>query len=424
VILASPPSVCTTRRERTNRESLSHCSIAVAYKSPRTRGYQEAAFYRLLRNSETLETDEITSELRLRQGDEVLRVAKATAECHIDEEDADPPRLKIYVPEDLDSQDFAFNTKLPKAFYDWMMTDSRTGQLCDNITSAAAFALAAIQSVLNSTRVEAIARVLDHHGIELLDGLTDDAEKEEEEEGPGQTVEQQLEEGAMGAAGPAGSRTPVPHSPPQLQVTRTLDRSHYGGNSSDSGGDSESDSLGSDTLPSLVPSPDTRMNSRNSGTSYPFTPSSSHPERTPSTPQGSATLLLGAPSPQGAGPSLFGSPRPQHTPGLISPEYTNLLRRTVEAARRAVVPSRGVFNMLPLQAALMGPDSGDDSDEGGDDGRAYRLPSTNKLERDKQIGAAGELFVRVFFFFPTAPSPSIPSSRQQTKHLLTGLLLL
>ena len=68
--------------------------------------------------------------------------------------------------------------------------------------------------------------------------------------------------------------------------------------------------------------------------------------------------------------------------------YLSLLQNTVSAARRATFPSRGAFDMSALNAAL--PETADDNDAAAE---SYRFRSTSQIERDKRIGAAGELFV-------------------------------
>lgn len=72
--------------------------------------------------------------------------------------------------------------------------------------------------------------------------------------------------------------------------------------------------------------------------------------------------------------------------------YRELLHKVLNAARTASFPSRGPFDMSDLLAALPGDGNGDGSpiDESGS------LRSRSQIERDKKIGAAGELFVCSF----------------------------
>jgi hypothetical protein len=70
--------------------------------------------------------------------------------------------------------------------------------------------------------------------------------------------------------------------------------------------------------------------------------------------------------------------------------YLRLLHNVVRAARSAAFPSRGVFDMSNVRAALP---SG--ADEAESEEETYRIRSASHIERDKQVGAAGELFVSV-----------------------------
>jgi hypothetical protein len=82
-------------------------------------------------------------------------------------------------------------------------------------------------------------------------------------------------------------------------------------------------------------------------------------------------------------------------------QYRALLNRVLLAARRATFPSSGPFNMSELNEALSGEEIFHRFD--GFDGIDIRnvLRSDSQLERDKKIGAAGELYIRcisVIFF--------------------------
>ena len=73
--------------------------------------------------------------------------------------------------------------------------------------------------------------------------------------------------------------------------------------------------------------------------------------------------------------------------------YRSILDRVVEKARNAVFPSRGAFDMTHMRNALPGGDTNSyQSFDVLDIMGTFR--STNQLERDKKVGAAGELYVR------------------------------
>jgi hypothetical protein len=83
-------------------------------------------------------------------------------------------------------------------------------------------------------------------------------------------------------------------------------------------------------------------------------------------------------------------------------QYRALLDRVVAAARTATFPSRGAFDMSGLRDTLPG------TNFAGFDGldTMNRFRSSSQLERDKKIGAAGELYVSRgphFFTITTQP---------------------
>ena len=70
-------------------------------------------------------------------------------------------------------------------------------------------------------------------------------------------------------------------------------------------------------------------------------------------------------------------------------EYRRLLYSVVTAARKAEFPSRGPFDMAALSHSL-------DTLVANNDNEYFRLRTSEKIERDKKVGAAGELFVSNF----------------------------
>lgn len=81
--------------------------------------------------------------------------------------------------------------------------------------------------------------------------------------------------------------------------------------------------------------------------------------------------------------SALEPPSPQ-----VDSEYRRLLGHVISTAREAVFPSRGPLDMAGLSHALGAYSS--------DNGDPFRLRTMEKIERDKRIGAAGELFVSLF----------------------------
>jgi hypothetical protein len=105
--------------------------------------------------------------------------------------------------------------------------------------------------------------------------------------------------------------------------------------------------------------------------------------------------------------TAYRAPAPTHI-GLVSiysPHssedgmgYRTFLHQVIVAARRAVFPSRGIFDMSGLNEALLGLEGITQYDrfDGPGVGGAFR--SNSQLERDMKIGAAGELYVSYVVF--------------------------
>jgi hypothetical protein len=309
--------------------------IAVTYNSPRTQNDQ-AAFYALLQSSETLETARITAELLLTQDDEVLRVEKESASLHIHE---GTDGLRVYVPRDNRSQEVCFNSKLPRRLCEWIMTDPTT----QSVTPVFPDAVTVVQSVLNAQPF-ALDDILDEHGIVDVDVADSNVEL---------PVAHNMEENTGVARGSTPAMIPGEVDNGGLLWLETPPSHHR---SQTSGSNDSPDLL---TPLSSVASPELVT------TSY-ITAQSSHRASRPRLPVMSAYRV------------------PEED------QYLSLLRRVVGAARRATFPSRGTFDMSALNAAL--PGSPGDNDAAAE---LYRLRSTSQIERDKRIGAAGELFVSI-----------------------------
>lgn len=194
-----------------------------------------------------------------------------------------------------------------------------------------------VQSVLG-VKPLALPDVLDYHGISLVATPVEEAGEFEEYRGAAST-------------GPGSSE----------QLDNASSQALAPGNQSDSG---DSGHFGTATPPSSVDSPPAAIASRNEEVSY-FSVSSS----------------LAASRPISHQINAFPS---------SSDDYPGLLRKVVATARRTTFPSRGPFDMSAIRAALL-----DVSSEEDPVWEPYRVRSTSQLERDRQVGAAGELFVSV-----------------------------
>ncbi|KAI9038751.1 uncharacterized protein KD926_010486 [Aspergillus affinis] len=318
--------------------------IAVHYQSPRAIK-NEAGFYEILKNIDVSETDGITSELHLNQDGKDIRVEVAKSELHLQE---DGSALKIYVPRNEKAQYLCFLDRMPRALLDWILTEPSTG-ISEPFDERA---LNVMQNLIQASS-EYVSLALDRAGILLV-------------ETPEDPIHIDMEVTAL----PDVTATDGTHT---TRATVSSDSGHVSVWNSD-----DSTSYGPYDAPIDIP-----------GGTTPF--------------PGTARTSLG-----GLG---FSARSAQTTTGHIVPrqsdlepvslpadsEYHRLLRHVVSAARDAVFPSRDPFDMAALSHGLDAYFS-----EGGD---YFRLRTMEKIERDKRIGAAGELFV---FELLSRLAPTLP----------------
>lgn len=328
-----------------------------------------------------METARISSTLTVSQNNQNFCVEDVTGKVHIEHI---PSELKIFVPRGKKDQGICFSSVLPKRFSEWLMQDPTTqtfGEVESEMVNILSTVFAYDRCVLSET--------CDRHGIfqvEILnedaeedDGDTDEEEEEDEdyeedtendedteddEEDEGEDdgedghVEEEDETSELGQQ--QGQRTPSPDTP---------------------GSDSETlvESIIRQSHRSSQPPPDGQE--REDMPSYRQRPIAH--SRLSNTPNPSLTLAENRENLASAGPSA-------------DTQYGVLLERVVAAAQSATFPSQGSFDMSDLRNNLPGQlmDSTFESFDGLD--IVTRFRSTNQLERDKKVGAAGELFVSTY----------------------------
>ncbi|OXV09681.1 hypothetical protein Egran_02556, partial [Elaphomyces granulatus] len=345
-----------------SRKSHGLLRIAVHFRSPRVQNGQHDAFYEILKRAETRETDGICSELRLNQGVRNFKVETGRSELHIGGNESE---LKVYVPLDEKSQELCFSSGLSKGLLEWIMTDPLT-QICGRLSDKALYVM---QQVLGARKI-IVSEILDRQGIVSVEA-PDDYDLEQ----------------PLGAPLAVVTPTPTNHDISGLVTPNEIH------------GDSEAPVL--DT----VATPTTPTPAVNYDISAPVTPNEFYDFQSDSeTPalNTPASSISSPPSRVNVGwsndPFIATPPRAVPVSQAHSADYTgrlqltdlqyrSLLDRVIAAARRTTFPSRGAFDMSALGASLT------------DNVLSYveepfRLHSDiSRFERDKMIGAAGELFV-------------------------------
>ncbi|KAM0521538.1 hypothetical protein ACHAPW_006335 [Verticillium nonalfalfae] len=314
--------------------------IAAHFSSPRYKA-GPSELYQLLRSAVTTETTGISSVLRISQDGRSTELETAIGDLHIDDSSS---HLTFFVPRHKKAREICYLSALPIYLASWLMRDPVT-QIPDAVEE---FAVRALVTILGAdpASVDALLERLSIINISIPNEDVNVAEDEEDEAsvaGRGDDAESLVQPmtpdtaaNERGPAMPTETRlAPLSGTYPDLsssdaEVTHTVSRrSHM-------------------AYHSVV-----QLHSM---------PSAYH-----------ATILQGSTSEDAL--------------------YLRLLTKVVDAARQAVFPSQGIFDMSNLRDAL--PERSIDAWQGGFDGPDVesRFHSTSQLERDRKIGAAGELYV-------------------------------
>ena len=135
--------------------------------------------YRLLRQAQVFETEEISSTLYLLQNQHKFVHVKEKGGLHIQEVNG---VLEIYVPQDPQSQGICYFLDLPRGLLEWMMRDPTEESPTQHEHDADQRALRILTSILNTPSI-AGPHILEREGIIEVDlpkddDLTSDDEKE------------------------------------------------------------------------------------------------------------------------------------------------------------------------------------------------------------------------------------------------------
>ncbi|KAG9256351.1 uncharacterized protein F5Z01DRAFT_618953 [Emericellopsis atlantica] len=319
-------------------------SIAKYHQSPRVaNGYD--ALYKLLRNCDTLETRKITTTLLLHQGGtEPISHDKDDGVALVIDESSQG--MKVFVPRKRSDREACFQSKLPKYLFEWIMTNPDTNiiEACadDYAKIAKECGIRAVQAVL-SARICALNSILLEFGIPDAGAAYADADDDDSDEENSASV-QPIEVDAL-----LSNSSQVPNNSPFRPQSASVQPIEVNEQLS---------------IPSQLPN-----TSPYQSHSAPVQPLQVDP-------------LLSIPSQV-----------PNSSP------YRSLLEALVNRARTIEFPSRGTFDMFELRNVLDGQSSGDPVN------RLPFLRPFGRLERDKMVGAAGELFM---FELLRRIEPSLP----------------
>ncbi|RYP49446.1 hypothetical protein DL768_004856 [Monosporascus sp. mg162] len=332
--------------------------IAKHFQSPRIKD-NDQALYDLLRNSQTWETDEILSELMISMDGNSISEQTSSSQVHIEDGTSE---LKIYVPEEEGSRDACYLSALPRRLVEWAMTDPVT-LIQDKINPDM---VVATTSILNA-KFSAVERLLDEHGIIEADLINRDAEEEEAQDVTRST----------------------PSDPSRLTAQEPTPAGR------------ERSSSASSTTRIMTPTSRRYSNSGDDERPRRPTPATDLTEfrsRSPSRPASSYSHYSGH---DGGSPDPFLSHYERRR--SATNVYRELLSQVIVAARSRILGS--AFNLAELADALTGGPAAAAAGRAFDEFSLFGVGVYSQIERDKMVGAAGELFV---FEILASLTPSLP----------------
>lgn len=326
--------------------------IANHFNSPRVRSEDEQRLlYTTLKASELHETDGISSDLVLKQDNVQHTVEGKIQTLHIDESNL---KLKVYIPQNKDDQEYIFTNLLSRRLFEWMMEDRMThisGEISDIIRDG----VNATRDVMLAPRSR-LNRALDDNGIATIDTANTDDKGPFESDSPETTPVRVIERGNEAAV-----------SVSDLVLTPATSNAGLPPDRSESPLPSESG-----LLPPNVRIVAIRSALSSSRGDSPNRPVSISP---PGTPRDAV-------------------PRPDM---LARQGYVALLDKVIELGRRNALPRDGALDRDLLRSSLR-------RGAGSSDWGLSYLP---QMERDCKVGAAGELYVSITL--PYIPFPGMDS---------------
>lgn len=335
----------------------------------------------------TMETTHISSILTVSQNNEKFCIEDVIGKEHIEDTSSG---LTIYVPRKKKDQDVCFSSALPKKFAEWIMLDPIT-QIPGTVDSEM---INILGSVFRCHR-SALREICEHEGVIQIEvpneDFEDDVEEEDDsdlEEDRGQIQKQlqgqerrkeqspQVNSLALSEGTSSEQQSTSSHSSTNTSLSQTSETPNL--------------AVQGSNLETLV-----ETVSRRSHFSYHSPPVSQRQEDIPSHRHRPIVDSGHSSSPDSPLTSVESRENLASSGPSDDTQYGVLLERVVAAAQSATFPSQGSFDMSDLRNNLPGQLWEDtfESFDGLDISTRFR--SANQLERDKKVGAAGELFVSI-----------------------------
>ncbi|KAJ6783075.1 hypothetical protein PWT90_06075 [Aphanocladium album] len=345
--------------------------IAATFESPRYEN-DNVGLLQQLRSVSVIETHALSTTFSIIQDNRLISVESESGSVHVAET---ANSMTIYVPKDKKSRAICFVSVLPAAYGDWLMlnpTNNRQGVVTEDLKVT-------LMSVFASP-VSALDIILDRCGIfqaSSFSDVDDSPEAENEDTSEDDCKDDDGNDSASHTLTPATGTetgqwdTALGFSRTASQVDSLSERS---------------ETVGRDVYENRTQSsPGTLL-------SVEYANSNNSRQRNLSSPAAPGQ------QPLPSNPSLASNSRSSMSPyrgnGLDSHgQYEILLDHVVAAAQSSIFPPVTVFSMEALATALPGTSDSAEVESYDGVGVSIRSGSMSQLERDKRVGAAGELYV-------------------------------
>lgn len=312
----------------------------------------------VLMRTDVYQTGNIASQLVMNLDGHRICVDLEKSELHLSDRDE---HLEVYVSSETTLPRTIYRTKLPRSFMRWLLTDPQT-QIA---MSSSEKMLLTITNVMSADPIELDYILMDAGiaNVSIEEGWAD-AQTHEETSSPASAhddsdLASNQRTSFAGRSGPASiARSETTSS----ETTTDAEEEENESDDEDNAQVTPQESVASPPAPDFSARTEPRFHSPQASFSATSASRSSSDRPVPATGLGN-TLDVG---------------NQQY--------YAELLRTIVSAARRAIFPGVGIFDMSGLAAALSNEEVPAEYDP-------TKFRSISKFVRDSKIGAAGELFV-------------------------------
>ncbi|KAL7941030.1 hypothetical protein V8C42DRAFT_335914 [Trichoderma barbatum] len=329
-----------------NSRARALCRVAKNYNSPRWRTPENIYdLYEILRQAKVFETDKISCVQIVQQGGIEYSHEKSRSAFHLEESHSG---LNIFVPQEKKSQAFCFARALPVRLFEWMTRiPSKFGSSSTNDRKHS------IVTDILTNNPDTYNDILEDEGIVNVD-IEDEDQSDDDDAGSNLTGLARGEASDLNDSTELSSNMATPStdiSSPRMEFDQ-------------------------DELLPIV------AHQHATATSSHF--ASSRSVNRPFIQQARTYALT---------ENIEASVSLQREYVLTNLQYSGLLSHVVSAARRASIPAKGIFDLDALRTSLPLISTPSSNVYGINNYEFNSAGNFSQLERDKMIGAAGELYV-------------------------------